>query len=322
MMQYEIEHRTRYGYARNARGCVLMLCLEPASAPGQRVLEFQIDTEPAASLSPELDWFGNRRHVLNVHRRHRGLTITSRCRLERTRPPRIRGSEDPRHPEPFRPQPRQETSDDREAGARDDGRSWSRLPEYWHFLRPSRLARPSAALEDFVRRERLEPDDDPMATMQRLSDTIHGSFDYQAGSTSADSPIEHVLESGRGVCQDFAHVMITIARSWGVPSRYVSGYLHTTGRLGEQTVATGSHAWVECRLPGAGWVGFDPTNATGGDERHIRVATGRDYADVSPTSGVFQGSGDAEIEVDVIVNAVGPLGSGETVSGRNRRQRG
>ena len=91
---------------------------------------------------------------------------------------------------------------------------------------------------------------------------------------------------------------------------------------GEQTVATGSHAWVECRLPGAGWVGFDPTNATFSDERHIRVATGRDYADVSPTRGVFQGSGDAEIEVDVIVNAVGPGGQDETVSGRNRRQRG
>lgn len=290
LMQYEIEHRTRYRYARNARGCVLMLCLQPASGPGQRVREFQIDTEPAASLSPERDWFGNRRHVLNVHRRHRELTITSRCRVER-----------------------------------DGGlatREWSRLPEDWHFLRPSRMARPSAALEDFVRRERLQPDDDPMATMERLSDSIHRCFDYQTGSTSADSPIEHVLESGRGVCQDFAHVMITIARSWGVPSRYVSGYLHTSGRPGEQTVATGSHAWVECRLPGAGWVGFDPTNPTCGDERHILVATGRDYADVSPTSGVFQGSGDAEIEVDVIVNAVGPLGSGETVSGRNRRQRG
>ena len=300
-MQYEIEHRTRYSYARSASGCVLMLCLQPESGSGQRVLEFQIDTEPAASLSPERDSFGNRRHVLNVHRRHRELTITSRCRVERnTQPPRTRGSEAPRH----------------------DGRSWSRLPEYWHFLRPSRLARPSAALEDFVRRERLQPDEAPMATLQRLSDRIHDRFDYETGSTSADSPIEHVLESGRGVCQDFAHVMIAIARSWGVPSRYVSGYLHTTGRPGEKTVATGSHAWVECRVPGAGWVGFDPTNPTCGDERHIRVATGRDYADVSPTSGVFQGSGDAEIKVDVIVNAVGPLGSGETVSGRNRRQRG
>ena len=142
-----------------------------------------------------------------------------------------------------------------------------------------------------MRRKRLQPDDDPMATMHRLSDSIHRSFDYQPGTTSADSPIEHVLESGRGVCQDFAHVMIAIARSWGVPSRYVSGYLHTTGRPGAQTMATGSHAWVECRLPGAGWVGFDPTNAIFSDERHIRVATGRDYADVSPTRGAFKAAG-------------------------------
>ncbi len=298
-MRYDVEHRTHYRYPKNARGCVLMLCLQPVSGPGQKVLEFEIDTEPAAPLSPERDGFGNRRHVLNVHRRHRELTVTSRFQAEL----------DPR------PQPEA-------VGDWDEVRSWSRLPEYWHFVQPSRLARPSPALEDLVRRKRLEPDDDPMATMQRLSDRIHGSFDYHPGATSAHSPIEHVLESGRGVCQDFAHVMIAIARSWGVPSRYVSGYLHATGLSGEQTVATGSHAWVECRLPGAGWVGFDPTNATFSDERHIRVATGRDYADVSPTSGVFQGSGDAEIEVDVIVNAVGPSGPDEIVSGRNRRLRG
>lgn len=296
-MRYEVEHRTRYGYAKSARRCVLMLCLQPVSAPGQRVVEFEIETEPAASLSPERDGFGNRRHVLNVHRRHRGLTITSRFQVERDAGPRT-GEAD-----------RLESEPGREAG---DGweavRAWSRLPEFWHLVRPSRLARPSPALEDFARRERLEPDDDPMTSIQRLSDRIHQTFDYQTGSTSADSPIEHMLESGLGVCQDFAHVMIAIARSWGVPSRYVSGYLHTTGRPGEPTVATGSHAWVECRLPGAGWVGFDPTNAACGDGRHIHVAVGRDYADVSPTSGVFQGSGDAEIEVDVIVNAVGPMG--------------
>ena len=298
-MHYDVEHRTRYGYVKNARGCVLMLCLQPVSWPGQRLLEFEIDTAPAAPLSPERDCFGNRRHVLNVHRRHRELKVTSRLVAE------------------LDPQPRPVA-----VGGWEDVRSWRRRPEYWHLVQPSRLARPSPALEDFVRRERLEPDDDPMATMQRLSDSIHRSFDYQPGSTSADSPIEHVLESGRGVCQDYAHVMIAIARSWGVPSRYVSGYLHATDSPGEQTVATGSHAWVECRLPGAGWVGFDPTNATFSDERHIRVATGRDYADVSPTRGVFQGSGDAEIEVDVIVTAVGPVGQDETVSGRNRRQRG
>ena len=303
-MRYEIEHRTRYSYTRNASGCVLMLCLQPTSGPGQRVLDFQLELEPAASVSPERDSFGNRRHVLNVHRRHRELTITSRC-----------------HVEPVALSPPAATGD-REAGDPEDDRSWSRIPEYWHFLRPSRLARPSPALEDFVRRGRLRPDEDPMEGMQRLSDSIRTSFDYEPGSTSADSPIEHVLESGRGVCQDFAHVMIAIARSWGIPSRYVSGYLHETGRPGERTVATGSHAWVECRLPGAGWVSFDPTNATCGDGRHIRVAAGRDYADVPPTSGVFRGSGDAKIDVDVIVNAVGPRGPVNTLSEAKRRQRG
>lgn len=298
-MRYEIEHRTRYVYLEQVRGCVLTLCLEPVATDRQRVLEFKIETRPAASLSPEQDGFGNRRHVLNVHRTHPELTIISRLEVERD-------------PGPAR----------RAAGGWQEIRSLREAPEHWHLLRPSRLARPSRALEDFARRHNLHPGDDPMASLVGLSDRLHRSFAYQPGSTSADSPIEHVLKSGRGVCQDYAHVMIAIARSWGVPSRYVSGYLHTTGVPGEQTVASGSHAWVECRLPGAGWVGFDPTNATFSDERHIRVAAGRDYADVSPISGVFQGTGDAKIEVDVIVKAVDPRESEEKVSGRNRRQRG
>ncbi len=81
-MHYDVEHRTRYGYVKNARGWVLMLCLQPVSWPGQRLLEFEIDTAPAAPLSPERDCFGNRRHVLNVHRRHRELKVTSRLMAE------------------------------------------------------------------------------------------------------------------------------------------------------------------------------------------------------------------------------------------------
>lgn len=316
-IRYQVEHRTRYRYAESARGCVLSLCLEPAPAPGQRVLGFAIDTEPAASLSPEQDCFGNRRHVLNVHRRHRELVITSRFQVERDAGLEARDSRgEAIAPERFDSRLGQGTVD----GWREV-RSWGRRPEYWHLVQPSRLARPSPALEDFVRRERLQPENDPLKTMERLSDRIHDSFDYRMGSTSAESPVDHVLTSGRGVCQDYSHVMIAIARSWGIPCRYVSGYLHVTGRAGEQAAANASHAWVECRLPSAGWVGFDPTNAALSDERHIRLATGRDYSDVSPTRGVFQGSGDANIEVDVIVNAVGTLEHEATESG-NRRQSG
>ena len=295
-LRYDVEHRTRYEYSDGVRGCVLMLCLQPVRTPGQRVRRFEIETIPAASLSPERDGFGNRRHVLNIHRRHGELVITSRFRAELDAAPGVEA-----------------------VGGWEEVRSRRLLPEYWHFVEPSALARPSPAIEHFVRDEGFRPEDDPMESLIRLSDGIRERFEYEPGSTAADSPVDHLLESGRGVCQDYAHLMIAIARSWGVPSRYVSGYLHDTGRAGERVTAAASHAWVECWLPGPGWVGFDPTNTTFSDQRHIRVAAGRDYADVSPTRGVFQGAGDARIAVDVIVNAVDRARlSGRNGNGRQR----
>ena len=117
------------------------------------------------------------------------------------------------------------------------------------------------------------------------------------------SSIEHILESGRGVCQDYAHTMIAIARSWSIPARYVSGYLHLAGLDGEQALENATQAWVECLLPELGWVGFDPTNRCLADERHLRIAVGRDYRDVSPTRGVLRGGESRSIEVAVQVSA-------------------
>ena len=94
--------------------------------------------------------------------------------------------------------------------------------------------------------------------------------------------------------------MISIARSWGIPTRYVSGYLNPTDQSGEQTPSNATHAWVECRLPELGWVGFDPTNQSLADEGgKVHIAVGRDYRDVSPTRGVLQGGGEIRLEVDV-----------------------
>ena len=130
------------------------------------------------------------------------------------------------------------------------------------------------------------------------------------------STIDHILETGQGVCQDYAHVMIAIARCWGIPTRYVSGYLHVTGNGGQQVPATLSHAWVECRLAGLGWIGFDPTNQSLADQRYVRVALGRDYQDVSPTRGVFRGGGQSRLEVNVRMR---PLSASAPVDVPNRR---
>ena len=136
---------------------------------------------------------------------------------------------------------------------------------------------------------------DPLESLFELSETLFKTLVYQPGITDVSSTVDHIIETGKGVCQDYAHVMIAIARSWGIPSRYVSGYMHVTGLAYEQVPETQTHAWVECLLPDLGWIGFDPTNNALADERHVRIAVGRDYLDVSPTRGVIINGGPSRL---------------------------
>jgi transglutaminase-like putative cysteine protease len=122
-------------------------------------------------------------------------------------------------------------------------------------------------------------------------------------STKVDSPIEEALRTRQGVCQDFAHIMIALLRRLHIPSRYVSGYMfHRDEEKKDRSLEGASHAWVEALVPGLGWVAFDPTNNLVGGDRHIRVAIGRDYADVPPTRGVYKGEAQSELRVAVTVS--------------------
>lgn len=282
-VHYDIEHVSRYHYSRSPKQCVMMLCLKPQNDRGQRVLHFGIETDPAALLTSEQDCFGNTRHVFNLNGEHRVLEIIARSTVSPTR---------------FSPLPHRLGP-----GAWDEIRSWKDAFALWDFVHPSALTRPSSLLTEFVDRHGIRPGTDPLEGLLRLSDTLHGCFRYVPGSTSAMSSIEQILISGRGVCQDYAHIMIAIARSWSIPARYVSGYLHLSGLEGEQAPENATHAWVECLLPELGWVGFDPTNRCLADERHVRIAVGRDYRDVSPTRGVLRGGESTAIEVAVSVRA-------------------
>ena len=276
-VRYEIEHSSRYHYTVPVQQCVMLLCLEPRQDRGQRLLDFAIETQPPASLSRETDCFGNARHLLDLHQAHQVLAIATRSTVEVAPAPPL-----PAHLHP---------------GAWEAIRSRGESCADWDFTHPSALVRPSPALAAFVERHGIAPTDDPLASLLRLSDALHHCLYYIPGSTSAESPVEHILETGRGVCQDYAHLMIAIARSWGIPARYVSGYLHS----GEQALGNATHASVECRLPELGWVGFDPTNQSLAGEGNVRLAIGRDYRDVSPTRGVLQGGGETRLDIDVRV---------------------
>ncbi len=137
--------------------------------------------------------------------------------------------------------------------------------------------------------------------LRRLNTEIFERFAYSPQTTRVDSPIDDALGARTGVCQDFAHIMIALVRGLGVPCRYVSGYLYRQPDRSVRSTDGATHAWVEALLPDVGWVGFDPTNNLQADEQHIRVAVGRDYADVPPTRGVFKGASAVVSELGVAV---------------------
>ena len=279
----EIKHTSRYRYNGPVSHSVMRLCLKPLDDARQRLLRFHVETDPPAALSQETDSFGNSKHLLTLHHEHNSLEISSTSAVETAKAPSL---------------PSALPND-----AWEEIRSWQNSFRLWDFTHPSAYTHSSDALGTFVEETDLRPGDDPLESVLRLSDTLHRAFQFAPGSTSAVSPIEHILETRQGVCQDYAHVMIAIARSWGVPARYTSGYLYA-GSWEEESLSSASHAWVECLLPGLDWVGFDPTNRGLAGQRHVRLAVGRDYKDVTPTEGIIHGNAQSTLEVQVGVRPV------------------
>ena len=257
------------------------LRMQPRSEGPQTLRSFQIATSPRAQLYAYTDHLGNAVYHFNLLREHEELRIEAQAVVEvgtfLVLPEKL------------------------------DGLEWGRYNNYnltddhFDMMGPSKFARLSPELVTFLKIAELEkPAGDPLTAMKTLTQAIYDSFEYESGFTEVHSPIEDALRGRRGVCQDFAHIMIAIARAWGVPSRYVSGYMYHRGSR-DRSKADATHAWVECYLPSLGWVGFDPTNNIMTNERHVRAAVGRDYADVPPTRGTFKGLADSELSIAVAI---------------------
>jgi len=279
---FRVEHLSRFDYEEPAHGSLMLLRLMPLEDGVQKILDFNLRVDPLAVPIHFTDSFGNSCHMFNIHRRHRHTEVRSELRVETAEPPVLT----------------------REPGKDVSWDALSRLADpvrFWEFLNPSDFVGPSPALEAFVSARGIRRGSDPLSSLVNLSSMLCKAFHYEPGSTEVDTPLERFLETGRGVCQDYTHAMIAIGRSWGIPSRYVSGYLHLEGVSGEQTPEGASHSWAEFLLPELGWVGIDPTNDTLADHRHIRIAVGRDYADAAPTRGTVLGGGASRLEVRVTV---------------------
>lgn len=282
-MLLEVRHVTHYHYAEPVRESVMEVWMQPQKAAGQRLVSFELDVEPAAQLFSYADPFGNAVYHFDVPQPHDRLRIVASAAVETQARPSL--------PE-----------------ALDQG-EWDRLRsefvrgENFDFLTHHGFAVETPALRAYADQHRLEElrRRDPLTAVRLLAETIYRSFEYQTGVTHADSPIDLAIEAGRGVCQDFAHIMIAICRSWGVPARYVSGYLFTDRQAGDRSDPDATHAWVEVFLPSLRWVGLDPTNNVLAGERHITAAIGRDYNDVPPSRGVYKGEAESQLAVGVSV---------------------
>ena len=279
-MIYSVRHVTRFRYKPAVRESVMELRMQPRSDEGQRCLSFVADVRPAAAVMQYRDYLGNVVHHFNIAGTHAELVIKTDALVE------VLPGSDP---------------------ALGAGYTWADLDalvaqgDYWEILLPSAFAHPTPLLEDLAAEMRLERRGSPLELLLEITRGIHEKFAYAPNSTTVDSPIDHALSERKGVCQDFAHIMIALVRKLGIPCRYVSGYLfHVSGDRGI-TAEGASHAWVEALLPGAGWTEFDPTNNVLSTDRHIRVAIGRDYSEVPPTRGVFKGGAESELSVAVTV---------------------
>jgi transglutaminase-like putative cysteine protease len=282
-MMFDIRHVTQYNYDEAVRESVMELRMQPRGAHGQNLINFTIEVDPPAQMFFYVDPWGNMVRHFDVPPPHRRLTITAHSLVETDAPAPLPGAL--------------------------DLAEWEHLDsdsvrgDCWEFLKPHGFAASTPALERFCEEHGVRnlKRFDPLTALRALSTALYRGLDYEAGVTGADSPIDEALQAGRGVCQDFAHIMITICRGWGIPARYVSGYLSTSRDQGERSDPQATHAWVEVYLPSLRWIGLDPTNDITASERHIPVAIGRDYSDVPPSRGVFKGDAESQLSVGVSV---------------------
>ena len=280
-MFYSIRHVTRFRYSAPVRESVMELRMQPRSEGPQTLRSFQIATNPRAQLYAYTDHLGNAVYHFNLLREHEELRIEAQAVVELGAFPHW-----PDH------------LDDLEWGRYNN---YNLSDDHFDMLGPSKFARFSPELATFMKIAELEkPQGDPLSALKKLNRAIYDSFEYESGITEVHSPIETALRERRGVCQDFAHIMTAIARAWGIPARYVSGYMYHRGNK-DRSGADATHAWVEAYMPSLGWVGFDPTNNIMAGERYVRAAVGRDYNDVPPTRGTFKGDAESELAISVSV---------------------
>jgi transglutaminase-like putative cysteine protease len=281
-MYYSIRHLTKFLYSNPVSESMMETRMHPRSDQNQRCLTFHLSVSPRCRVFSYRDHLANQVHHFDIPGQHGQLVVVAESLVE--------------------VQPATQIPSFLAPDAWDELDRMIEQDDYWEMLLPSEFCTATPALDSLAEELDVRRRDDPLMVLHQLNEQIYNHFEYVPKSTKADSPIDLALLTHAGVCQDFAHVMITLVRSkLRIPCRYVSGYLFHGQSDHDRSVNSATHAWVEALLPQLGWVGFDPTNWLVAGDRHIRTAIGRDYADVPPTHGIFRGRANSELTVAVRV---------------------
>jgi transglutaminase-like putative cysteine protease len=287
-MKYRVTHSTRYGYDEAIPLSHNLVRMRPREHQTQTCLQHQLLVLPAPAVRNEgFDYFGNHVTWFSLQEPHTVLRIAAHSDVEvRSAGPfdLSSGIAWEEALQVLNLSPEREVTAAREF-----------IFESPHVPRPEELAN--------YARLSFDPRRPYLACLLNLTERIHSDFEFLAGSTKIDTPVEEVFHSHQGVCQDFAHLQISCLRSLGFAARYVSGYLVTTPPPGKEKLAgaDASHAWVSAFVPGTGWVDFDPTNGLMPTDAHITLAWGRDYDDVGPSRGILLGGRHHWLDVSVDV---------------------
>ncbi|HEV3210133.1 MAG TPA: transglutaminase family protein [Chthoniobacterales bacterium] len=286
-MLFRVTHTTDYRYGEPVAEAYLELRLTPLSREGQTVQDHRLTIEPASRTSGYRDYFGNEVAFLSLPYRHSRLTIRSEA-LVKTESESLPG----------------ESLDLTVQEARQILNS--SLPFVFDYLQPTDMVKIGRESVQWAKRY-LNGQSTLRKGLENLNKAIYENFQYRKGATNFSTDVSSIWRDRIGVCQDFAHIMLSVLRTGGLPSRYVCGYIETSpprGENGEKKRLIGSvatHAWVEILLPGQHWVALDPTNNRWCGEQHIAVSFGRDASEAAPIRGTFKGSGDQVMKVQVKV---------------------
>ena len=278
-MKLSVVHSTRYDYAAPVRASFNEARLKPLSQDGQECLEFELRVDPATTTRTYYDFNGNIVHFFEIPEPHRWLSIESHSVVTTV----SRVLEESRAVMPL-----------------NQLHGLAMVERCFDFLQTSTLL----PLETDVWRLAMDATDgctDIWEAAQAIMRFVHLNFTYSPTATDVNTPVSEVIRMRQGVCQDFAHVMIGMCRTLKIPARYISGYIYN-GPHEHLNGAQASHAWCEVYLPGIGWQGLDPTNNRQVDEHHIKIAIGRDYADIIPVKGHYRGTPQKQMTVDVKVS--------------------